>query len=47
VTSHIASQRAKERPNLEQTFFGGDPPQFVFTTSFKILLNSSQFVLCR
>jgi len=35
VTSHIASQRAKERPNLEQTFFGRDPPQFVFTTSIK------------
>jgi hypothetical protein len=35
VTSHIASQRAKERPNLEQTFFGRDPPQFVFTASIK------------
>jgi hypothetical protein len=33
VTPHKASQRAKERLDLEQTFFGGDPPQPNFTTS--------------
>jgi len=33
VTPHRASQRAKERPDLEQAFFGGDPSLPIFTTS--------------
>jgi len=33
VTLHRASQRAKEGPDNEQSFFGGDPPQPIFTTS--------------
>jgi len=40
VIPHIASQRAKERTDLEQAFFGGDPPQPIFTTSSHIECNT-------
>jgi hypothetical protein len=36
VTPQRASQRAKERPDREQAFFGGDPPQPIFSTSSDI-----------
>jgi hypothetical protein len=33
MNPYRASQRAKERSDLEHAFFGGDPPQPIFTTS--------------